>query len=572
MSVRNLIRHCVSGSRDQNAQLNVVLENMSQGFCMFDAEQRLVMSNKQYISLYSMSEDMVQPGTTLRQMLEQQIANGIYAGGDPEGYIRQRLDLAGKAEQKHTIHELSDGRILSVEHIPLPDGGSLATHEDITELRKYEKHIAYLATYDALTGIENRSSLEQKTAQQFVSAQGEKFAVLCIDLDKFKVINETLGHMVGDKLLKAISERLQECTADTDTVARLRGNEFAILQVSSNQPDHAQVLAHYICQIMREPFNIDGNEIVTGASIGIAIAPADGAEPAELIKNAELALSRSKENGRGAYHFFETEMDTHMRKRRQMELDLREALNNGEMKLHYQPLINAQSGEISGCEALLRWDHPLRGRISPGDFIPVAEEIGIIVSIGEWVIRQACQEAAHWPESTRIAVNVSAAQFRSGNLVATVVNALSATGLDPIRLELEITETTLLSNNQSTLDTLHLLRNLGVRIAMDDFGTGYSSLSYLRSFPFDKIKLDGSFVCDLTQDKDSQAIIRAVAGLGDSLGITTTAEGVETQEQLEMVRAEGYTEIQGFYFSQPLPVSDIREKYFSSDMRAINAA
>jgi len=564
--------HSASALRDQNSQLNAVLENMSQGFCMYDARQRLVLSNKQYVSLYSMSEDMVQPGTTLREILEQRIANGIYAGEDPEGYIRDRLDCVEKAEQIRSIHELTDGRTLSVSHVPLPDGGWLTTHDDITELRQYEEHIAYLASFDAVTGIENRSSLEQKIANQFVSMRGEKFAVLCIDLDNFKVVNETLGHLVGDRLLKAVSERLLECAADADTVSRLGGNEFVILQASGNQPDHAQVLAHYVCQIIQEPFNIDGNEIITGASIGIAIAPADGTESEELIKNAGLALSRSKEKGRGAYHFFEAEMDAHIRKRHCMEQDLREALKKGELKLHFQPLIRAQSGEISGCEALLRWDHPLHGRIPPADFIPVAEEIGVIVPIGEWIIRQACREAAQWPESTRIAVNVSAAQFRSGNLVATVVAALASTGLDPIRLELEITETTLLTNNQSTLDTLHMLRSLGVRIAIDDFGTGYSSLSYMRSFPFDKIKLDGSFVQNLTTDRDSQAIIRAVAGLGDSLGITTTAEGVETQEQFEMIRAEGYTEIQGYYFSMPLPADEVRTKYFSSDLSKTSAA
>jgi diguanylate cyclase (GGDEF)-like protein len=375
-------------------------------------------------------------------------------------------------------------------------------------------------------------------------------------------VNDTLGHPIGDLLLKSVATRLQECVSEGDTVARLGGDEFAIIQANPEQPDAATALATRICEILREPFELHGHQVVVGVSIGIALVPADGRTPDDLLKNSDLALYRAKEGDRGSFRFFEAEMDQRMQERRKMEIDLREALHEGQFDLLYQPLVDARTNTISGFEALLRWHHPQRGLTAPADFIPLAEEIGLIVPLGEWVVREACAQAVKWPDHIQVAVNVSAAQFRSGKLVPMVINALSATGLAPSRLELEITEAILLQYSQSTLQTLHMLRNLGVRITMDDFGSGNSSLSYLRSFPFDKLKVDGSFMRDLDEYAVCQAIMRTVAHLGNSLGMITTAEGVETEAQLAWAVAEGYGEIQGYLYSQPLSAENVSERYF----------
>jgi diguanylate cyclase (GGDEF)-like protein len=388
--------------------------------------------------------------------------------------------------------------------------------------------------------------------------RGENLAVLCLDLDHFKSVNDTLGHPVGDSLLKAVAERLRQKVRDTDIVARLGGDEFAIVQIAAEQPRGAIVLADRLIEALSKPFDLTGHQLVIGTSIGIALAPSDGLDTDQLIKNADMALYRAKADGRGVFRFFEPEMDAKMQARRTLEIDLRKALVEGEFELFYQPLVNLQSNEISGFEALLRWNHPTRGLVPPSEFIPIAEEMGLIVPLGEQVLRQACTEAAGWPGDIRVAVNLSPVQFKSKTLALAVTTALASSGLPPQRLELEITESVLLQDNEATLTTLHQLRALGVRISMDDFGTGYSSLSYLRSFPFDKIKIDQSFVQDMSGgEDDSVAIIRAVAGLGRNLGMATTAEGVETQEQLGYLRQEGCSEVHGYLFSRPMPARDV---------------
>jgi diguanylate cyclase (GGDEF)-like protein len=381
--------------------------------------------------------------------------------------------------------------------------------------------------------------------------------VLCLDLDRFKHVNDTLGHSIGDALLRAVTERLVGCVRDTDTVARLGGDEFAIIQASGEGGADASTLAQRVIDAVSPPYDLDAHQVVVGVSIGIAVAPEDGAQPDELLKNADLALYRAKTDGRGIYRFFEAEMDARMQARRALEADLRRALSIGEFELYYQPLVNVKSREITGFEALLRWHHPERGLVLPEEFISVAEEIGLMVPLGEWVLRRACQEAATWPAGINVSVNLSPVQFKSRNLVTAVTTALSSAALSASRLDLEITEALLLEGSESTLATLHQLRDLGARISMDDFGTGYSSLSYLRSFPFDKIKIDRSFIRNLGEEKSSIAIVRAVTGLGISLGMTTTAEGVETDEQFEKLRAEGCTEVQGYLFSQPRPASEL---------------
>jgi diguanylate cyclase (GGDEF)-like protein len=377
-----------------------------------------------------------------------------------------------------------------------------------------------------------------------------------LDLDRFKSVNDSLGHSVGDALLCAVTERLQRVVASKDTVARLGGDEFAIVQRQAT-PAGASELAGKIVAELAEPFEVQGHQLIVGTSIGIAMAPADGSEPDQLLRNADMALYRAKSDGRGTYHFFQPEMDAQMQERRKLELDLRKALQGDEFQLNYQPLIDLVRGEVCGFEALLRWNHPERGLVPPDEFIPVAEEIGLIVPLGDWVLKQACRDAANWPAKTTIAVNLSPMQFRNPMLALSVVSALGQSGLAASRLELEITENVMLQADRTVLDALHQFRDLGVRICMDDFGTGYSSLSYLRSFPFDKIKIDRSFISELGKNNDCMAIIRAIMRLGSSLGMITTAEGVETEEQLEILRAEGCMQVQGFLFSKAVPAAEI---------------
>jgi diguanylate cyclase (GGDEF)-like protein len=387
--------------------------------------------------------------------------------------------------------------------------------------------------------------------------RGDKIAVLCIDLDNFKAVNDTLGHAVGDKVLKQASARLWGATRESDVLARLGGDEFCLLLRPVEKPADAAAIAERIVKAMATAFSIDGQLIQIGASVGIAMAPADGEDTDRLMKNADLALYRAKSEGRSAFHFFESGMDAAIQHRRDLEMGLRQALQRNELRLVFQPLMGLRENRITGLEALLRWDHPQRGPIPPAEFIPIAEETGLIVEIGEWVLREACRTAAGWPTEARVAVNLSPVQFKKRRLFETVESALAEARLPPTRLELEITESLLLSESDHTLQTLHRLRALGVRISMDDFGTGYSSLSYLRSFPFDKIKIDRTFMRDLSRKGDSLAIIRAVIGLGQSLGMSTTAEGIETEDQLRAVREQGCDEVQGFYFSPPLSSSAV---------------
>ena len=417
-----------------------------------------------------------------------------------------------------------------------------------------------MARHDALTQLPNRVQfLEEMAACEAGISRGEQIAVLCIDLDHFKGVNDSLGHSFGDKLLQQVSARLWGATREDDMLARLGGDEFALLLHEFERPSDAAVVAERIVKAMSMPFNIEGHQIVIGSSVGIAIAPQDGDTAEILMKNADLALYKAKNEGRSTYHFFESGMDAAIQKRRSIEAGLRLALPRNELRLLFQPLIGLKENRVTCLEALLRWDSPDRGTISPTEFIPVAEETGLIVSIGEWVLGEACRTAMTWPVDVRVAVNLSPVQFKNKQLYETVEAVLQETGLDPKRLELEITESLLLADNEPTLKTLHRLRALGVRISMDDFGTGYSSLSYLRSFPFDKIKIDRSFMRDLKSRGDSLAIVKAVIGLGHSLGMSTTAEGIETEEQLAAVREQGCNEVQGFLFSPPISASSVAE-------------
>jgi len=542
----------------QNERLDAALNNMSQGLVMFDSSARLVVCNKRYLEMFSLSPETVKPGCTIREVLDQRVATGGFSADYVEAYRTELLAAVAHGATFSKITKLPDGRIISIINQPMADGGWVATHEDITERLLAEEKIKHLAHYDALTDLPNRVTFyERMETALHRQRRSETVAVLSLDLDRFKNVNDTLGHPVGDLLLQAAADRMRSCVRGEDLVARLGGDEFAIVQVSSTQTSDVSALAARLIEVVGAPYDLDGHQVNVGASIGIALAPTDGDKPDPLMKSADLALYRAKADGGGDYRFFEVEMDARMQARRALELDLRKAIVNGEFELYYQPIIDVKTKQITSCEALLRWHHPERGMVSPVEFIPVAEHTGLIVPLGEWVLRQACAEAVRWPKHVTIAVNLSPAQFKSRNLVPTVVNALAASGLPAARLELEITEMVLVQDNDGAFAILHQLRNLGIRIVMDDFGTGYSSLGYLRSFPFDKIKIDQSFIQDLRAKQDSVAIVRAVVGLSSSLGITTTAEGVETEEQLASLTAEGCNEFQGFLFSLPKTAADI---------------
>jgi diguanylate cyclase (GGDEF)-like protein/PAS domain S-box-containing protein len=452
--------------------------------------------------------------------------------------------------------------------------GYLVAMVDITERRKAEARIAYMAHHDGLTNLANRELYQDRLKQALEQSQpgNKRVAVLCVDLDLFKNVNDSFGHPIGDRLLRLVADRLRSQVVGNNLAARLGGDEFAVILASDVSPNEASDFADRLIKILSAGYDIDGVEVVIGASIGIALSPGDGDTSEELMRNADMALYQAKADGGGVHHFFEREMDLQAQKRRDLELDLRRAFANGEFELHYQPLVDIAADRISGFESLLRWRHPEKGMISPADFIPVAEDIGLIVSLGEWVLREACTEAVKWPADVKVAVNLSPVQFRSRNLVQVVISALAHSGLSPTRLELEITESLFLAETEANLAILHQLRELGVSISMDDFGTGYSSLSYLRSFPFDKIKIDRSFVKDLAQRSDCVAIVRAISGLGRSLNITTTAEGVETTDQLDWLRAEGCNEVQGFLFSAAKPAAEVAQLLLKFGQRASKAA
>jgi diguanylate cyclase (GGDEF)-like protein len=431
---------------------------------------------------------------------------------------------------------------------------------DVTEARRAETKVAYMAHYDGLTDLPNRFRFNESLNRALNRRKnGHYVAALCLDLDQFKSVNDTLGRPVGDKLLQAVARRLDSCLDGLGMVARLGGDEFAVLLSDVENIDAVFRLATTVIRNVSEAVDIDGQHVLTATSIGVAIAPQDGETVSDLLKNADLALYDAKANGRNRFSFFKAGMDEAARNRRQLEMDLRTALRKNELSLHYQPLINIETGKISGCEALMRWRHPERGVVMPSDFVPLAEETGLIVQLGEWVIREAVAEVARWPEHMHVAVNLSPAQMRSASLISTVINALASSGVSARRLELEITESVLMQNTDANLATLHKLRELGVRISLDDFGTGYSSLNYLRSFPFDKIKIDRCFVEDVDTDDDCRAIISSVTGLAKKLGMITTAEGVERPEQLAELALEGCTEAQGFLFSRAVPAHELTD-------------
>jgi diguanylate cyclase (GGDEF)-like protein/PAS domain S-box-containing protein len=549
----------------EKERLDTALNNMSQGLIMFDSADRIVLCNDVYIAMYGLSRDTVRPGCSFADLLRYRGEAGEYVHHDIKQYRSDLLAAMSRGEVMSSILETADGREILVTNSPMSAGGRVATHKDITNRRKAEAKIAYMAQHDALTDLPNRLQLFERLRLTLTRPKrGEHVAVFCLDLDRFKDVNDAHGHPVGDLLLQSVAGRLRQCIRDTDMVARLGGDEFAIVQAGASQPADATSLASRLIAVIGAPYDIGGRQVTVDLSIGIALAPNDGLDPEQLLKNADLALYRAKSDGRGLYRFFEPEMDARMQARQTLEAELRKAITNGEFELFYQPLVDMQTECITGFEALIRWHHPERGMIPPLDFIAVAEETGLIVPIGDWVLRQACAEAATWPGDVKIAVNLSPVQFKNRNLLLNVISALAASGLSASRLELEITESVLLQDGDATLAMLDELRGLGVRISMDDFGTGYSSLSYLRKFPFDKIKIDRTFIFDMSDHDDSLAIVRAVIAMGSGLGIATTAEGVETPEQFRQLKLEGCTEVQGYLFSPPRPAAEVKGLLASS--------
>jgi diguanylate cyclase (GGDEF)-like protein/PAS domain S-box-containing protein len=552
-------RHELEKERDRNREfLDQIIENVPSIIFVKNAgDRRYVLVNKAAESFWGISRENVL-GKTAHDVFSKAEADRITARED------ELLESNEPVFDEREIDAASGGlRSVFSRRLTIQGGEEkkaqyiLAVVEDVTERKNTEQRIAHLAHFDALTDLPNRVLLREKLEQELsLVRRGGHLAVLYLDLDHFKSVNDTLGHSAGDELLKAVADRMRGCLQESDILARLGGDEFAVVQTGIDHPTDAAVMAQKLRDAVNQAFyDLHGHQVVADISIGIALAPDDGTEVDQLLKCADMALYGAKSEGRGTYRYFETEMDARMKLRRSLEVDLRKALVNREFELHYQPLVRFADNEISGCEALLRWYHPERGLISPADFIPVAEETGLINAIGEWVLRQACAEAANWPENLKIAVNVSAVQFRHQGLPQAVISALAAANLAPHRLELEITESVLMQSNETTIQRLHQLRQLGVRISMDDFGTGYSSLSYLRSFPFDKIKIDRTFIDDLTNGND--AIVQAIITLANSLNMTTTAEGVETEQQAAVLQAIGCVEMQGYLFSKPKPAQEI---------------
>lgn len=544
----------------QNGLFDAALNNMSQGLGMFDAENRLIVCNRRFGELLRLAPATIQPGMPAATIMAE--------AGEADAFGREALQsvwaehrrLAALSRGATFVREDAEGRSLWVSHRPLAEGGWVATYEDVTESRQAEARIRHLANHDVLTGLPNRRQFGERLAEALAAQPGsgrdaaQAAAVLLIDLDHFKKVNDTLGHQAGDALLRLASERIRGCLRANDVLARLGGDEFAVLlRGALAHPEALEGVATRIAEVLSEPFVLERYQANIGTSIGIALALEPGLDAETVMKHADVALYRAKSRGRGTHCVFEASMAAELQVRMELENDLRLALDLGQLAVFYQPLFDLRRGRLSGFEALLRWRHPTRGMISPADFIPVAEETGLIVPIGAWVLRQACAAAAAMPLPVKVAVNISAVQFAGDDLPGRVRDALAETGLSPSRLELEITESVLLQESEHVLTTLHRLRDLGVGIALDDFGTKYSSLGYLRSFPFDKIKIDQSFVRDMGTRDDCLAIVHSVAHLAARLGMTATAEGVEDASHLEQVRAAGCTEAQGWFFGRPQP-------------------
>jgi diguanylate cyclase (GGDEF)-like protein len=542
----------------QNIRFDAAINNMLHGLAMFDTDKRMIVCNRQYAELYGLPPNLTRPGTSFWDVLAHGEATGMISTAEPEALLTElhAVIKAGRPLKQNVA--MRNGRVIAVMHQPMKGGGWISTHEDVTEQHRSEEHIRHLARHDALTDLPNRVLFREEMARlEARIGRSETIALLLVDLDRFKAINDKYGHAVGDEVLVTVARRLREASRETDTLARLGGDEFAVLVGPLDNPKHAALIADRIVRSLGRPMMAEGWSITSGASVGIAVAPADGSDAETLLKNADLALYRAKSEGRGVYHFFEPGMDDAMQHRRAVEASLKAAIANGDFRLVYQPQLSLPDNRIRCLEALLRWSHPERGLVPPVDFLTVAEETGLIVDIGDWVLREACQAARHWPDDVRVAVNLSAPQFRSRDLVESVRCALAEAILPGSRLELEITEAMLHAEPEATMETLSRLKALGVRVVIDDFGAGQLSLRHLTSFPFDKLKVDRALLDGVAGNGEPMAVVGAMLDLGRSLGIATAAKGIETEKEFDRVCRHGCAEVQGFLFSPPLPLSAI---------------
>jgi diguanylate cyclase (GGDEF)-like protein/PAS domain S-box-containing protein len=542
-----------------NMQFQAALSNMTQGICMFDSKKRLVVWNERLVELYNFSPEFLKVGLTQDETVADLVSRGILKCETSESKVIE-LDRLPSDGYSSRVEELTDGRLILVARQPTADGGWVATHEDITERRRAEAEVVYLARHDVLTGLANRAEFNAKLeeATKRLKRNGVSVTVMMIDLDKFKAVNDALGHLAGDQLLVEVAGRLKGSVRETDILARLGGDEFAIIQEGGPNPSEGAIaLALRIINSLTEPFDLCGNQANVGVSIGIALGPEHGAEPGQLLKRADLALYNVKSGGRNDFRIFQAEMLEFAQEQKSAESELRDAIARDEFELHYQPVMDAKTRLLCGAEALVRWRHPVRGLIGPDRFIPLAESTGLIAQLGEWVLQRACADAASWPEHLKVAINISAVQFKKKNLFDIILCTLLETGLPPQRLELEITETALLENQEVHLSTIRQLKNLGVSLALDDFGTGYSSMNYLTVFPFDKIKIDKSFTQGVLNRRDCKAIVASTLALAQGLGTVTTAEGVETEEQFEYMREAGVDLVQGYLLGRPVPVAQL---------------
>lgn len=551
----------------EKRRLDTAINNMKPGLLLFDSEHRLVVHNGRYGEMFELPPGALVPGRNFRDLIELRKKAGSFKG-DVEEYCE--LVLQGREGGVCFVNETPDRRVIQITIQPVQDGGWVSTHEDITERRRSEERIAYLAKFDALTNLPNRTSFRERLEEMLSALRADgQLAILYIDIDQFKNVNDTLGHHVGDELLKSVAARLDSCVARPGFVARLGGDEFAIVLADVKSAEDVRNMIATIYELLRSSFDCLGHQLTSDASIGVAMAPNDGRDLDQLVKNADLAMYAAKTGGRRTYRFFEADMEIRAHRRRELEGDLSRALLEGDLEVYYQPILDVRGRTIAACEALVRWNHPERGFISPAEFIPIAEDAGLIDQLGLWVLTTACREAAQWPDNVRVAVNVSPLQFKQATFALKTAGILAASGLAPTRLELEITEAVLIQDDDEALAILHHLRGLGVRIGLDDFGTGYSSLSYLQRFPLDKIKIDRSFVEGVEHDDFSSSIVRAIVDIAAARNMATTAEGVETQDQLDHLRELGCDQIQGYLFSKPLPAPQLMERFFRQASSAV---
>ncbi len=567
-----VVRKLSQQHRMEKERLDTAVNNIPQGLVVYDRAARITVCNKRYIEMFGLSPAVAKPGLSMQGLIAHRKETGSF-DGDVDEFCNAIMRNVALGKVTHQVTEAPDGRAIQIINQPLESGGWVATIEDVTERKRSEEQIAHLAHYDALTDLPNRVLFREQLEHALNQVQSsEQLAVLYIDIDEFKSVNDALGHSVGDELLKAVAGRLRGCLRATDLAARLGGDEFAVIQTAVRNPSETTHLVERIYRAIREPYECGSHLITTDASIGIALASGHNSDLDQLLRNADLAMYAAKSAGRRTYRFFEPDMEAQVTARHVLEMDLRQAISDGALEVHYQPCISLRDNRITGCEALLRWRHSERGMISPAEFIPIAEETGLINQLGEWVLMTACAEATTWPDDIRLAVNVSPVQFKSGTLALKVLAALAASGLPAGRLELEITEAVLIRDDEAALAILHQLRAIGVRIALDDFGTGYSSLSYLQRFPFDKIKIDRCFVDDIAEPDGSSCIVQAVVNIAAARDMTTTAEGVETKQQLELLRALGCAEMQGYLFSQAKPAVEIKQLFFTHRQKSAAVA